>query len=84
MKYNRFRPVLKDEIVQKTCKLLYKKLDIFFSPSIRMKGKTINFDDKKINNSNFYKNKKSFKIAEIDANTILVSKKITLWHKNIN
>ena len=40
-----------------------------------MKGKTINFHDEKINKSNLYKNKKSFKIAEIDANTILVSKK---------
>ena len=40
-----------------------------------MTGKSISSDDKEINKSNFYKNKKSFKIGEIDANTILVSKK---------
>ena len=40
-----------------------------------MTGKSISFDDKEINKSNFYKNKKSFKIDEIDANMILVSKK---------
>ena len=37
-----------------------------------MSGKSINFDDKKINKSNFYKNKK---LNDIDANKILVSKK---------
>ena len=35
-----------------------------------MSGKSINFDDKKINKSNFYKNKKIF-------NKILVSKTFT-------
>ena len=40
-----------------------------------MSGRTINFEDKKINKSNFYKNKKLFKIKEIDADKILVSKK---------
>ena len=35
----------------------------------------INFDDKKINKSNFYKNKKLFKIDDIDVNEVLVSKK---------
>ena len=30
-----------------------------------MSGKGINFDDKKINKSNFYKNKKLFNIEEI-------------------
>ena len=34
----------------------------------------INFGDKKIKTSNFYKNKKVSKIDDIDANNILVSK----------
>ena len=48
---------------------------IFFLPSIRINGKIINFDDKKINKSNFYKNKKLFNIHDLDGNKILVSKK---------
>ena len=40
-----------------------------------MNGKNINFEDKKINKSSFYKNKKLFKIESIDISTILVSKK---------
>ena len=40
-----------------------------------MSGKSINFEDKKINKSNFYNNKKPFKIKDIDINKILVSKK---------
>ena len=40
-----------------------------------MRGKSVNFGDKKINKSNFYKNKKQFKIDDIDVNKILVSKK---------
>ena len=40
-----------------------------------MSGRSINFDDKKINKSNFYKNKKLFSLNDIDANKILVSKK---------
>ena len=47
----------------------------FFQPSIRINGKSINFDDKKINKSNFYKNKKLFNIHDLDVNEILVSKK---------
>ena len=34
-----------------------------------MSGESINFD-KKVNKSNFYKNKKLFKIEEINANKI--------------
>ena len=44
-----------------------------------MNGKNITFDDEKINKSNFYRNKRLFKIDDIDANKILVSKKETLW-----
>ena len=40
-----------------------------------MKGKNINFDDKKIKRSSFYKNKKINNIEDIDVNNILVSKK---------
>ena len=39
-----------------------------------MSGKSINFEDKKINKSNFYKNRKLFKIDHIDINKIMVSK----------
>ena len=39
-----------------------------------MSGKNINFEDKKIRKNNFYKNKKLFKIEDIDINNILVSK----------
>ena len=37
--------------------------------------KNINFDDKKIKNTEFYKNKEVFQIDDIDVNKILVSKK---------
>ena len=40
-----------------------------------MSGKNINFEDKKINKSNFYENKKLFKIEDMDTNNILVTKK---------
>ena len=50
--------------------------------SIRMSGKSINFDDKNINKSNFYKNKKLFKLNDRDANKILVSKKESYGTKN--
>ena len=44
-----------------------------------MNGKNITSDDEKINKSNFYRNKRLFKIYDIDVNKILVSKKETLW-----
>ena len=47
-----------------------------------MSGKSINFGYKKINKSNFYKNKKLFKIEDIDINNILVSKKESYGTKN--
>ena len=40
-----------------------------------MSGKNIIFDDKKMNKSNFCRNKKLFKIDNIDVDKILVSKK---------
>ena len=47
-----------------------------------MDGKNINFDDKKIRKSDFYKNKKVFEIDDIDINEILVSKKEPYGTKN--
>ena len=57
----------------------YKKFFYFFSSlCIRMNGKSINFNDKKIKKSDFYiKNKKIFNVDDIDVNKILVSKKET-------
>ena len=55
-------------------KITTKNLYIFFQESIRMNGKSINFEDKKINKSNFYKNKKLFNIHDLDVNKLLVSK----------
>ena len=52
----------------------YKNKFTFFLPSIRMKKKNIIFNDEKINESNFCKNKKLSKIDDIDVNIILVSK----------
>ena len=40
-----------------------------------MSGKSINFEDKQINKSNFYKNKKIFNIYDLDVNKILASEK---------
>ena len=47
-----------------------------------MSGKNINFDDKKIKRSSFYKNKKINNIEDIDVNNILVSKKEKYSTKN--
>ena len=48
-----------------------------------MSGKSINFEEKEISNSNFYKNKKPFKIEGIDINDILVSKKESYGKKTL-
>ena len=55
-------------------KLLQRNSYFFFSLSIRMSGKNVNFRDKKFKKSDFYKNKKVTNIDDIDANKILVSK----------
>ena len=47
-----------------------------------MSNKTIIFEDKTINKSSFYKNKKLFKIHDLDVNKILVSKKESYGTKN--
>ena len=47
-----------------------------------MNGKSVNFEDKKISKSNFYKNKKLFNMHDLDVNKILVSKKQSYGTKN--
>ena len=47
-----------------------------------MSGKSINFEDKKINKSNFCKNKKLFNIHDLDVNKRLISKKESYGTKN--
>ena len=47
-----------------------------------MSEKSINFEDKKINKSYFYKNKKLFNIHDLDVNKIFVSKKESYGTKN--
>ena len=47
-----------------------------------MSGKNINFNDKKIKKSSFYKDKKINNIEDIDVNNILVSKKEPYGTKN--
>ena len=49
---------------------------------MRINGKNINFDNKKIKNVIFYKNKKVFQTDDIDVNKILVSKKEPYDTKN--
>ena len=55
--------------------IIIKKVSLFFSQSIRMSRNSINFDDKKMKKSDFYKSKEIFDISDIDVNKILVSKK---------
>ena len=79
-------------IVKKTLSNFYQsRLDtqitvkiffIFFSSSIKMSGKSINFDNKKINKSCLYKNKNLFNIHDLDVNKILVSEKESYGKKN--
>ena len=47
-----------------------------------MRGKNINFNDKKNLKSSFYKNKKIKNIDDIDVNNILVSEKVSYGTKN--
>ena len=47
-----------------------------------MIGKKINFDEKKIRNSDFYKNKKLNRIDDIDVNNVVVSKKESYGNNN--
>ena len=47
-----------------------------------MNGRNINFNDKKLKKSEFYKHKKVFQIDDIDVNKILVFKKEPYGTKN--
>ena len=47
-----------------------------------MSGKSINFEDNKINKSNFYRNKKLFNIHDLNDNKILVFEKESYGMKN--
>ena len=47
-----------------------------------MGGKEIDFKDKKINKKNFYKDKKLFRINDIDINKILISEPESYGKKN--
>ena len=47
-----------------------------------MSEKNVNFGDKKIKKSDFYKNKKVTNIDDIDVNKILVSKEVPYGRKN--
>ena len=49
---------------------------------IRMSPKSINFDNKNIKKSDFYKSKNLLKIEDIDINKIFVSKKESYGTKN--
>ena len=62
--------------------LLKKIFLLLFLQYIRISGKNINFDDKKIKKSEFYKNIKVNSIDDIDVNKILVSKKEPYGTKN--
>ena len=55
--------------------IIIKKILFFSLQSIRMSENSINFNDKKIKKSNFYKTKNVFNINDIDVNNILLSKK---------
>ena len=60
----------------------YKKNITFFLTSRRMSEVSIDFDDKRINKNNIYKNKKLFKTEDIEVNKILVSNKESHGTKN--
>ena len=59
-----------------------KFFEYIFLIYIRTSGKSINFDNKIIKKSDFYKNKKLLKIENIDINKIFVSKKGSYDTKN--
>ena len=59
----------------------YKKNLLFFSSSIRMRRKSLNFGEKK-SKKDFYKNKKVTKIDDINVNKISVFKEEPYGTKN--
>ena len=75
-KYGSFSPTIK-YVIKPSIINHYKRHLHFFSFSITISGKNINFRHKKFRKRDFYENQKVFKIDDID-----VDKKIT-WHKQI-
>ena len=63
-------------------KLLQKFFYFFSLLRVRMSGKNINVDNKKIKKSDFYKNKTVTRIDDVDVNKKLVSKKEPYGTKN--
>ena len=61
----------------------YKKKILFLSQYKRISGKNIDFDNKSIKKSAFYKNKSVFRIEDIDVNKIFVSKKNPMVQKKL-
>ena len=82
LKYESFRHTVKYEISPCTSKIIIRNFYFFFPSSIRMSGKNVNFGDKIIKKSNFYKNKRVIKIDDIVVNKILVSKEEPCGTKN--
>ena len=80
LKYCSFRLPIKYMIIPCTPKLFLKKFT-FFSSSIRMSGKNVNFGDKKNQKNDSYKNKIVIKIDDIDVK-ILASKEEPYGSKN--
>ena len=54
--------------------IVIKLFFFFFSSSIRMSRKNVNFGDKQIKRIDFFKRKKVTKINDVDVTKILVSK----------
>ena len=63
-------------------RIIIKNFYFFYLLYIRMSRKTLNFDDKKIRKSDFYKNKNISRIDDIYVTKILVSKKELYDNKN--
>ena len=78
LKYSLFRPTVKYVSHSLYNQIIIKKNLLFFSSG----GKNVNFGDKKLKKSNFYKNKNVIKIDDIDVNKILVSKEEPYGSKN--
>ena len=68
-----FRATIKTYDHSLYSQIIIKKILLFLS-CIRTSGKNVNFGDKKLKKSDFYKNNKVIKIDDIDVNKILVSK----------
>ena len=73
LKYDSFRPTVKYAIIPCTPKIIIKNFTLFFI-KYENEWKNVNFGDKKIKLSDFYKIKKVIKIDDINVNKILVSK----------